>query len=44
MLDFIREYAIAFIVAAAVCGFGLGLVTTGIIFSIRERPDGKEGE
>jgi hypothetical protein len=37
MTDFISQYAIPLIVAALVIGYGLGAMTIGIIFSIRER-------
>jgi hypothetical protein len=39
MTDFISQYAIPLIVAALVIGYGLGVVSIGIILSIRERSE-----
>jgi hypothetical protein len=39
MIDFIHEWAIPLIVAGVVIGFGLGLFTVGLLFSIREGSD-----
>jgi hypothetical protein len=36
MMDFIREFAIPLIIGALVIGYGLGFITTGPLFSIRE--------